>query len=566
VKVTFYTLGKGLLLSIVAVLFLTSSLSALEGKALYYEAEEVEQLQSLKLAEIIHKADSGDAVAQYQLGSIYYLGINGEKNEAEAVKWFQKAADQGNSLACRKMGLLFHFGEIIDRNINDALRWYAMAQENGDTDALLLMGIVYLYELELSEEATLWFKASVEAGNTLAYFLLAETKYITGDTDGALSWYKFAAENGHQIASVRLGNIYYEKKNFEKGIQWLNAKPISTDNEMISPETQVVVYRSIWRNFLKVADANKKNLLARQKVAVISLEEREEIELAKKEKKARQHSSLLQVEKVEEVASVSSQETKDESENKISGEKKGYFKQIVSGKEKAKKLLQKSHLSLQNHDWSEAIRAASEAIALQPDYADAYNDRAWGYYEKGLLDESIADCNKALQIDENHFFALNNRGRAFQKKRDIPSALKDYDAACQKGLEVACENFKKITRLSPHKEIAFLLGKIREDVAKGNLDGVIDASTRLIALNVHTKGAYSKRCSAYVMKNMFDMAHSDCVEAILLDPEEPINYINLGAVFEQQGDVEAALAHYNKSCQLGNSLGCQNYQRLSDTP
>lgn len=54
---------------------------------------------------------------------------------------------------------------------------------------------------------------------------------------------------------------------------------------------------------------------------------------------------------------------------------------------------------------------------------------------------------------------MNNRGRAFQKKGDIPSALKDYDAACQKGLEEACENFKKITRLSPDKEIAFSLEK-----------------------------------------------------------------------------------------------------------
>ena len=562
-KVMFYTLGKCFLFSLLPVLFLTSSLAALEGKALYYEAEEIEQLQSLKLAEVIDKADSGDAFSQYQLGSIYYLGIAEEKNEAEAVKWLQKAADQGNSLACRKMGLLSHFGEIVGKNINDALRWYSKAQENGDTDALLLMGIVYLYELELIEDAIHWFKASVEAGNTLAYFLLAETKYITGDTDGALSWYKFAAENGHQIASVRLGNIYYEKKNFERGVQWLNVKPVSTDDEKISVEAQIAVYRNIWRNFSKVANVNKKILLARQKVIVVSPEERERIELAKKEKKVVKQPSSLHMEKVKAIAPVSSQEEKEGSEEKVFDEKRDYFKQIINGKEKAKKLLQKSHLSLQSRDWSEAIRTASEAIAIQPDYADAYNNRAWGYYEKGLLDESIEDCNKALQIDANHFFALNNRGRAFQKKGDIPSALKDYDAACQKGLEEACENFKKITRLSPDKEIVFLLEKSREGLAKGNLDGVVEASTRLIALDIHTKEAYSKRCSAYVMKNMFDMAHNDCAEAILLDPDESTNYINLGAVFEQQGDLKLALQNYRIGCELKNKRGCLASERLA---
>jgi TPR repeat protein len=562
VKVTFYTLGKCFFLSMMAVLFFASSLSALEGKTLYYETEEIELLQSLKLAEVINKASSGDAVSQYQLGSIYYLGIAEEKNEAEAVKWLQKAAGQGNSLACRKMGLLSHFGEIVGRNINDALRWYTKAQENGDADALLLMGIVYLYEFALSEDAIRWFKASVEAGNTLAYFLLAETKYTTGDTDGALSWYKFAAENGHQIANVRLGNIYYEKKNFERGVQWLNAKSISTDDEKISIETQIAVYRNIWGNFSKVADVNRKILLARQKVVVVSPEERKRIELAKKEKKVVKKSPASQVEKVKAADPVRSQEIKDGAADKVFDETRDYFKQIINGKEKAKKLLQKSHLSLQSHDWNEAIRTASEAIVIQPDYADAYNNRAWGYYEKGLLDESIEDCNKALQIDKNHFFAINNRGRAFQKKGDIPSALKDYDSACQKGLEEACENFKKITRLSPDKEIVFLLGKSREDLAKGNLDGAIEASTKLIALNVHTKEAYSKRCRAYVMKNMFDMAHSDCAEAILLDPDESINYINLGVVFEQEGDMKASLRNYRISCELKNKRGCLASERL----
>jgi tetratricopeptide (TPR) repeat protein len=245
-------------------------------------------------------------------------------------------------------------------------------------------------------------------------------------------------------------------------------------------------------------------------------------------------------------------------------EKKYFFKKIIMDREKAKKLVQKSHLSLQSHDWSEAIRTATEAIALNQDYADAYNNRAWGYYEKGLLDESIADCNKALEIDPNHFYALNNRGRAYQKKGDIVNALRDFQAACKHELPEACENYKKITRLAPEEEIKFLLVKGREELAAHKFDQLLETATQIISIDAQNGEGYVLRCRAYIENNMFSEAEGDCANAASLAPESPEYFFNLGLLAEKSGEKEKALESFRKSCELQSEIGCQHYERLQE--
>ena len=93
---------------------------------------------------------------------------------------------------------------------------------------------------------------------------------------------------------------------------------------------------------------------------------------------------------------------------------------------------------------------------------------------------------------------------------------------------------------------------------------MIDLSNQIIQADSENVEAYSNRCGARSMKNLHQEAHEDCLKAIEINPEFPMGYNNLGWVFEQQGDVKEALVNYNKSCQLKNALGCQNYQRLLD--
>ena len=67
--------------------------------------------------------------------------------------------------------------------------------------------------------------------------------------------------------------------------------------------------------------------------------------------------------------------------------------------------------------------AYTQALALQPDSADAYQGRGLAYYGQGDLDRAIADFTQALALRPNVATIYNNRGLAYYDKgdRDRPS-------------------------------------------------------------------------------------------------------------------------------------------------
>jgi len=100
-------------------------------------------------------------------------------------------------------------------------------------------------------------------------------------------------------------------------------------------------------------------------------------------------------------------------------------------------------------NWDEMIRAASIAITIDPSYADAYVSRSWAYLEKGYPDESLADSQKALELDVNNVGAHNNRGLYYLRNRQPQMARPDFEAACNGGLRVGCENLKLVAGDNP---------------------------------------------------------------------------------------------------------------------
>ena len=80
-------------------------------------------------------------------------------------------------------------------------------------------------------------------------------------------------------------------------------------------------------------------------------------------------------------------------------------------------------------DYQGAIAAYTQAIVLNPNYAEAYNGRGNARYSLRDYKGAVADFNEALRINPNYAEAYTNRGNARDDSGDSQGALADYNAA-----------------------------------------------------------------------------------------------------------------------------------------
>ena len=66
-----------------------------------------------KFEQLLQKAESGVAEAQFYLGACCELGYGVSKNKAEAAKWYRKAAEQENAKALFSLGLCYEVGYVF---------------------------------------------------------------------------------------------------------------------------------------------------------------------------------------------------------------------------------------------------------------------------------------------------------------------------------------------------------------------------------------------------------------------------------------------------------------------
>lgn len=78
----------------------------------------------------------------------------------------------------------------------------------------------------------------------------------------------------------------------------------------------------------------------------------------------------------------------------------------------------------------EAIEAYTAAIELAPDYASAFNNRAWTYLQNDEVENAIQDANTALSLDPKSAF-YDTRGWAYFYHGDYPRSKEDALAALE---------------------------------------------------------------------------------------------------------------------------------------
>lgn len=146
-------------------------------------------LTPAELNQLLSKAHSGDAEAQFWVGIIYTDG-NVPKNLAEGARWLLKSAEQGYAPAQRAYGLM---SSLSNPSVGE--RWMLRAAEQGDTEAQFWLGVAYEQN---------WFG--------------------TVDVQEAIKWYRKAAEGGDPDAQVALGQKYEDgegvEQNYKLAAEW----------------------------------------------------------------------------------------------------------------------------------------------------------------------------------------------------------------------------------------------------------------------------------------------------------------------------------------------------------
>jgi len=164
-----------------------------------------------EFSELRAAAKSGDAVAQYNLGSFY--GNKGRKGKGKvrddesAVLWYTKAAQQGLAEAQFDLGRMYVIGQGITRDIELGVSWQLKAAEQGLATAQFAVGTRYYLGSGLAKDHqqafALYLKAA-EQGLVGAQNQLGGMHFrgegVPEDNVQAHKWFNIAATNNDKIA------------------------------------------------------------------------------------------------------------------------------------------------------------------------------------------------------------------------------------------------------------------------------------------------------------------------------------------------------------------------------
>ena len=166
--------------------------------------------------------------------------------------------------------------------------------------------------------------------------------------------------------------------------------------------------------------------------------------------------------------------------------------------------------------------------------ASAYLNRCDAQAFSGKLDQALADCSKAIELDPAAAFAFAIRGRLHSMKREYELALKDMDEAI---------------RLQP-RESGFLCDRASVYEAAGQAERAIEDYSQAIRLDPRAGQPYISRGILYSNGGKFAEALADFNAVINLDPKSHVAFFNRGTVYRRMVQYDSAIADYDEAIRL----------------
>ena len=179
-------------------------------------------LESHRLIE--RAADAGYALSQNYMGGVYRDGLMVEQDFEKAAYWYDLAAQQGNKYGLYNLGLFYQEGVGVEQDTITAVFLLMRSADEGLVDAEFDLAMLLRHSEDPILEGQLKLAADIfqelaEEGHHRAMFqygyALAHGAGITRDEEGAVEWYKKAAQYKIPDAMNNLSVMYTAGRGVE---------------------------------------------------------------------------------------------------------------------------------------------------------------------------------------------------------------------------------------------------------------------------------------------------------------------------------------------------------------
>jgi tetratricopeptide (TPR) repeat protein len=212
-----------------------------------------------------------------------------------------------------------------------------------------------------------------------------------------------------------------------------------------------------------------------------------------------------------------------------------------------------------------SLDAYKKALAIKPDYAEAYNNMGNALKENGQLEEAIEAYNKVLAIKPDYAEAYNNMGNALKENGKLEEAIESYNKALainpnyaeayynlgitlkdQGKLEEAIEAYNKTLAIKPvNAEAYYNMGKALKE--NGELEEAIKTYNKALAIKPDYAEAYNNMGNALKENGKLEEAIEAYNKALAIKPDYAEAYKNMGVTLQDQSKLEEAIGAYNEA-------------------
>lgn len=183
-------------------------------------------------AEFLDDALTGNAVAQFMVGSLHEDGLGTTADDGAAARWYERAVAQNDDGAQFALAQLLLAGRGIERDDDRAVTLLNASAEQGNSEAMNALGTLYIQGrgvLRSSTTAMKWYRQASELRHPPAWYNLAQLLRVgdgvKADVERALTLYRKAALAGHPGAPINLAVMYANgaatKPDYVRAHAWL---------------------------------------------------------------------------------------------------------------------------------------------------------------------------------------------------------------------------------------------------------------------------------------------------------------------------------------------------------